>query len=215
MTTPAALQAPASLITSREGWLNEFIALARPVFARAGAPLPGNVRAAICPPHRQKQRAIGLCWSDAAAEDKGREIWITAAETDPVRVAGILVHELCHAALPHHVKHGKPFGRLARALGLEGPLTATTEGAAFRTLWAACLGRLGPIPTAARFTLPVASDVRVQKTPKAANVSCPNCGFTAKIRLDQMHVGRLVCPAHGARLLRQGEPGWVGRWDRS
>ena len=28
-------------------------------------------------------------------------------------------------------------------------------------------------------------------------------------------VGRLVCPAHGAWLLRQGEPGWVGRWDRS
>ena len=213
---PVALQAPAYLpATSREGWLNAFIELSRSFFIQAGTPLPVNVRAAICPPHRSKQKAIGLCWSDAVSEDLGREIWVTAAETDPVRVAGILVHELCHAALPHHVKHGPAFGRLARALGLEGPLTATVEGETFRALWAGVLARLGPIPTAARFTLAIASDFRVQRTPKATNVSCPACGFTAKVRLDQMAWGRLVCPAHGKRLLRKGEPGWVGRWERS
>src|SRR5580765_4019145 len=95
-------------ILTRDQWLNGFIAAARPVFAKAGSPLPEKVRAAICPPHRSKQRYIGLCWSDAVSEDNGREIWITAALTDPVKVAGILVHELCHAALPHDVKHGKP-----------------------------------------------------------------------------------------------------------
>ena len=206
---PAALQA--AQITTREGWLNEFIERSRASFICAGAPLPANVRAAICPPHRSKQKAIGLCWSDAVSEDLGREIWVTAAETDPVRVAGILVHELCHAALPHHVKHGPAFGRLARALGLEGPLTATREGEAFQNLWADVLARLGPIPAVARFTLPVASDFRVQRTPKATNVSCPECGFTAKVRLDQMAWGRLTCPAHGVRLLRKGEKGWVER----
>jgi hypothetical protein len=176
--TKTALQ-PAQ-ITSREGWLNAFVELARPFFAAAGSPLPPNVRAAICPPHRSRQAAIGLCWSDAVSEDAGREIWVSAAYTDPVRVAGVMVHELCHAALPHTEKHGRRFGRLARALRLEGPLKATTEGEAFKTLWAGVLARLGPIPTAAKFTLPVASDFRVQKTPKATNVSCPHCGFTAR-----------------------------------
>ena len=145
-----ALQASCPAKT-RDAWLSEFIELARPLFARAGQPLPEKVRAAICPPHRAKQRYIGLCWSDAVSEDNGREIWVTAGETDPVRVAGILVHELAHAALPHSEKHGKRFGRLARALGLEGPLRATTEGALFRMLWADVLARLGPLP-AARFT---------------------------------------------------------------
>jgi hypothetical protein len=190
---------------TRDMWLATFIELARPLFVRAGQPLPAKVRAAICPPHRAKQKYIGLCWSDAVSEDNGREIWITAGETDPVRVAGILVHELCHAALPHSEKHGKRFGRLARALGLEGPLRATSEGALFKTLWADVLALLGPLP-AARFTAGLAVDFRVQKTPRMTNVACPHCGFVAKVRVDQMSWGRLTCPVHpGEELLRPEE----------
>ncbi|RPI40403.1 MAG: hypothetical protein EHM67_09420, partial [Hyphomicrobiaceae bacterium] len=133
-------EAPAGQLT-REQWLNAFIAAARPAFVRYGKPLPENMRAAICPPHR-KMKAIGLCWSDKVVDDGGREIWVTSAETDPVRVAGILVHELCHAALPHKVKHGPEFRRLAESMGLEGRMTATTEGQTFKTFWAATLERL-------------------------------------------------------------------------
>ena len=195
-----ALVAPAQART-RDAWLSEFIELARPLFARAGQPLPERVRAAICPPHRAKQKYIGLCWSDAVSEDNGREIWVTAGETDPVRVAGILVHELAHAALPHAEKHGKRFGRLARALGLEGPLRATTEGARFRMLWADVLGALGPLP-AARFTPGAAVDFRVQRTPAMTNVRCGHCGFVAKVRRDQQAWGRLRCPVHPEEELR-------------
>lgn len=205
----SALLRPATL--TRQQWLDAFIAIARPIFARVGRPLPGNVRAAICPPHRSKQRTVGLCWSDAVSEDRGREIWITAAETDPVRVAGILVHELCHAALPHEVKHGKEFRELATRLGLVGPMTATTEGALFKTFWGPHLSVLGPLQ-AGRFLAGTAVDFRVQRTPKAKNVSCPHCGFTAKVLVKQMELGRLTCPAHrGQLLLFRGEPGWVYR----
>jgi hypothetical protein len=192
--TKSALVAPAQALT-RDAWLTQFIEMARPLFAHAGQPLPPIVRAAICPPHRAKQRYIGLCWSDAVSEDNGREIWITAAETDPVKVAGIMVHELAHAALPHSEKHGKRFGKLARALGLEGPLRATTEGAVFRMLWADVLARLGPLP-AARFVAGAAVDFRKQKTPKMTNVACPHCGFVAKVKVDQLTWGRLTCPVH-------------------
>lgn len=201
-----ALQATQEVL-SRDVWLAEFIRLARPKFAAAGKPIPQNVRAAICPPHRNKMRYIGLCWSDAVSEDNGREIWITAGETHPVRVAGILVHELCHAALPHGVKHGKPFKALATALGLEGPMRATTEGARFKMLWADALAALGPLP-AARFTAGAAVDFRVQRTPKATNVACPHCGFVAKVKVAQLTWGRLRCPVHPEQeLLRPSERG--------
>ena len=206
-----ALLKTSSPARTRDTWLAEFITLARPLFVRAGKPLPANIRAAICPPHRAKQKSIGLCWSDAVSEDNGREIWITAAETDPVRVAGILVHELCHAALPHAEKHGKRFRALATSLGLEGPMRATTEGEAFKTLWADVLGRLGPLP-AARFVAGAAVDFRKQKTPKMTNVACRHCGFVAKVRVDQLLWGRLTCPVHhGETLRRPMEPGGRGR----
>jgi hypothetical protein len=191
---------------TRDAWCSQFIELARGKFVLAGKPLPPRIRAAICPPHRAKQKYIGLCWSDAVTEDNGREIWITAAETDPVRVGGILVHELCHAALPHSVKHGKPFKALATSLGLEGPMRATTEGALFRTLWADVLARLGPLP-AARFKAGWAVDYRVQKTPKMTNVSCGACGFVAKVKVEQMAWGRLKCPVHGRELTTPQERG--------
>jgi hypothetical protein len=190
---------------TREQWLNEFIKDARSQFTLVGKPLPENVRAAICPPHR-KMRAIGLCWTGSVTEDKGREIWVTSAENDPVRVAGILVHELCHAALPHEVKHGPEFRRLAQSMGLEGRMTATTEGEVFRKLWAVTLARLGALPTG-RYLQGRAVDFRVQKTPKMTNMACPECGFVAKVRIDQMSIGRLTCPEHGVRLLRPKERG--------
>jgi len=188
---------------TREQWLNRFIHAARAAFAFNGKPLPPNVRAAICPPHR-KMQAIGLCWTGNVTEDKGREIWITSAETDPVRVAGILVHELCHAALPHEVKHGKEFRALATALGLEGKMTATTEGERFRTIWQELIEKLGPLPTG-RYVHGHAVDFRVQKTPRMTNMACPQCGFVAKVRIDQMDAGRLRCPKHGVELLRPQE----------
>lgn len=207
----SALQATQEVL-SRDVWLAEFIRLARPKFAAAGKPIPQNVRAAICPPHRNKMRYVGLCWSDQATEDSGREIWVSSAYTDPVRVAGILVHELCHAALPHSVKHGKPFKVLATKLGLEGPMRATTEGAVFRALWKGILAELGPLPAARFMAAPGVADVRVQVTPKAKNVSCPKCGFTAKVQVRQLSWGRLTCPVHeGVKLLAKGERGWVFR----
>lgn len=207
-----ALQAPATTevtARTRDQWLADFIELARPKFKSAGQPLPEKIRAAICPPHRNKQRYIGLCWSDAVTEDNGREIWITAAETDRVQAAGILVHELCHAALPHAVKHGKPFRELATRLGLEGPMRATHAGALFRTLWQDVLLELGELPKA-RFTAGAAVDMRIQKTPRMTNVACPYCGFVAKVKVEQLTWGRLSCPVHPEQVLlrpRERPPG--------
>ena len=205
MTNTLTGQPLAKGTMTRDQWLTEFVPLARPIFVDEGRPLPAKVRAAMCPPHHSKQRHIGLCWSDAVTEDNGREIWVTSALTDPVKVAGIMVHELCHAALPHSEKHGKHFGRLARALGLEGPLRATTEGETFRMLWASVLRALGPLP-AARFTAGAAVDFRVQRTPRMTNVACPRCGFVAKVKVEQLTWGRLRCQIHPEEeLLRPGE----------
>jgi hypothetical protein len=188
---------------TREQWLNKLVDRARPMFKANEASLP-EVRAALTPPHR-KMKAVGLCWHDEAAEDKAREIWISSAIDDAFEVAGVLVHELCHAALPHNIKHKKPFITLARKFHLEGKPTATTIGDPFKKIWLPIIEKIGPLP-GAKFLGAVPVDGRgKQSIIQQRNVACPECEFAAKVRLDQMSWGRLKCPVDGIKLLMKCE----------
>ena len=118
------------------------------MFEDAGQPLPNNVRVAcgLMSSGSRKSKTVGECWHSSASEDKGREIWIRPDVVDSIRVAGILIHECCHAALPDDVGHKKPFADLAKAMLLEGKPTATTEGEAFKDQWAALIEKIGEYP---------------------------------------------------------------------
>ena len=76
----------------------------------------------------QRGKRIGECWSDLASADGAFEIFIVPGIDDAARIAGILTHELVHAAVGLKAGHGAVFAKAARALGLEGKMTATTEG---------------------------------------------------------------------------------------
>jgi hypothetical protein len=91
---------------------------------------------------------IGECWDSSKSGDKSFEIMVSPTEADPVRVLGILVHELAHAAAGLAAGHSGDFETLARGLHLEGPLPATTVGDAFKTQMAPALERLGEYPHA-------------------------------------------------------------------
>lgn len=130
---------------TREEWLHRIVDEARPMFALEGCPLPAKVRVAACP-RTGKSKAIGLCWHSTVTKDGVREIWVDASLNDPLRIADVLVHELCHAALPDEEKHGRRFGKLARALHLEGKLTATVGGKAFAEVWEPLLETVGAYP---------------------------------------------------------------------
>lgn len=77
-----------------------------------------------------KHRRIGECWSGTASKDGHVGVMISPVLDDPMRVAGVLAHELVHATGRHG--HRGPFAKLARPIGLEGKMTATSEGEAFK-----------------------------------------------------------------------------------
>lgn len=188
-------------ITSREDWLNRFVQHARPIFAAKGFPIPAKVRVSIgFTSNGAKGRAIGECWSDLASADGSFEIFIVPGMDDAHRVADILTHELAHAAVGLAAGHGPKFGKAARALGLEGKLTATTAGPNW-TAWAGpILKRMGPLPHA---KLAGVSSGPKKQTTRMLKATCDACGFTVRgtkqwlceTDEDGQTVGRaLVCP---------------------
>jgi hypothetical protein len=88
--------------TTREDWLAQAIAELRPVFSALNHPLPDSIRVACGFPSSNarsaKNRAVGEHWSAKASSDNTHEILISPVIDDPVRVLGILVHELAHAS---------------------------------------------------------------------------------------------------------------------
>jgi hypothetical protein len=155
---------------NRETWLTSFADQARPHFERVGAPLPARFRMAIgFPSGGARSSTIGECWLDKASADSTWEIFITPAIDDSARVADILTHELIHAAVGLHHGHKGEFARVARALGLEGPLTATTAGQGFYDWAWPILESLGPIPHGALS----AANARRAPKPKAGEPDKP------------------------------------------
>jgi hypothetical protein len=93
-------------------------------FTEENTPLPDKVRLSVGFAKGAKTNTIGWCYRSEAAEDGIHQIFVSPTLTDPVKVLSTVVHELCHAATDGH-GHDKVFGAIARAVGLEGKLTAT------------------------------------------------------------------------------------------
>ena len=184
---------------TREAWLNQVGAgLAAGPFAAAGAEVPTNWRAAIgFPSTGRKGKRIGECWASAASADGHFEILIRPDVDQPMELAAILAHELIHATVGLAAKHGPKFRRVAVAIGLEGKMTATTHGLAFRAALAPILDAAGPVPHAALGF--GASSAPPKQSTRMIKCQCAECGYvvrTARSWIDDM--GAPLCPAHGA-----------------
>ena len=114
---------------NREQWLNECIQKLRPEFEQFGHPLPAKIRASCSWPSKSglavKKKRIGEAWSSKNSADQSCEVFISPVLKDPIEVAATLVHELVHCAIGVEEGHKGKFCRLAKALGLEGKMTAT------------------------------------------------------------------------------------------
>lgn len=164
---------------NREAWLNAFVTAARPVFAELGYTIPEKVRVSIGFTSKgERSRAIGECWSDLASKDGAFEIFIVPGMDDAARVAGVLTHELIHAAVGLEAGHGPVFAKAARALGLVGKMTATTEGPQWEAWAAPILKRLGALPHAA---LAGQSSGPKKQTTRLLKGACDVCGFTVRV----------------------------------
>lgn len=168
----------ANQFQTREEWLHFVTDEVRPLFKEYGAPLPAKIRMAVgFTSNGYRGKAIGECWSDKASADKHAEIFIKPDQDDAMRVAGILVHELCHAAVGTEHGHKAPFKRLAVQFGLEGKMTATTEGDDFIAMMKPILKRAGPLP---HKELRAYRNKKKQAT-RLLKCECETCGYVARV----------------------------------
>lgn len=190
---------------SRENWLLNFVYLSRSRFEAESAPLPENIRVSIgFPSTGVRSKTIGQCWYSGNSADGAVEIFIRPSlQDDAARIADVLTHELVHAALGAGKGHGKDFRKLATALGLEGKMTATVAGDAWRAWALPLIEGLGPFPGAALHDAGVIGGKRTQTT-RYLKVTCTHCDFVARVTAKHLH-SELNCPvpACGGNLLQE------------
>jgi hypothetical protein len=137
---------------TREAWLNHVAQCMAPMFARLEAPLPAQLRIAIgFTSSGRRSRNIGECWDNQCSDDRHFEIFVRpdlseSRDLMPMQLAAILAHELVHAAVGVAAGHRKEFRRVARGIGLAGPMTATSAGPEFDKAMRPILEEAGPLP---------------------------------------------------------------------
>jgi hypothetical protein len=187
---------------TREDWLNQVAERMRPLFTDAGAELPERFRITMSLTKRQK--AIGVCFDRSASADGSYEILVRLDQHEPVQVAAILAHELVHAAVGVEQGHGPAFGKVARAIGLEGKLTATVPGERFVEAVAPILAEVGPFPHAPLDWAGSRSGPKKQ-TGRLLKVECQECGLVVRQTRKWIdEVGPAHCPEHGEMQVADG-----------
>lgn len=185
----------------REAWLTKLLQeLREGIFAAKGYTVPDNIRVSVGWP-RGSRKAIGQCWPAVSSADKTREIFISPALSDPMRVADVLAHEVCHAALPEDVKHGKPFADMARAIGLVGKPTATEAGPEFKAWAEPVLIALGDYPHGR-----LSDFGRKKQATRLLRIHCPVCEdeedpYILRASATTIAKGLPICPIHETPLV--------------
>ena len=173
---------------TREYWLNEAIHLINAdIFMPHGKGIADNVRVSCGFPGGKASRTttIGQCWSSSRSEDNVTEMFISPLIANPVGsdktdgVLDTLVHEMIHAIVGTECGHKGAFKHLARAVGLEGKLTATHAGDDLAdtlvSINSTLVERLGAYPHA-----PLSVDKTKKKGSRLIKVACPECPNIAR-----------------------------------
>ena len=191
-------------MSTREGWLSDLTGHLRPVFAGIDYPLPEKIRASCGFPSRgalaKKQKRIGEAWSSDSSDDKHFETFVSPMLDDALEVAAVQVHELCHCAVDVKCGHRKPFTRVAKAIGLEGKMTATVAGETLKASLEEIIEELGPYPHA---KLVHNSNSKKQGT-RMILVKCPECGYQVRTTKKWIEVGTPTCPC--GQLMKAEQP---------
>ncbi len=172
---------------TREGWLMEATEIFRSWFDEHAKPLPEQVRVSVGFPKGKRKTTIGICHHPDAAADGIPQMFISPAIADPIQVLATLLHELIHAADRNENGHRAEFGRVARALGLEGKLTATVPGDDLTLRLKDVLGKIGDYPHSALATRP-----RGSVGSRMLKATC-SCGYTIRLTRKWADIGLPTC----------------------
>ena len=175
---------------NREDWLARLASKMGKRFEAEGYPLPAIRMACGFPSTGKRSKRIGECWTDSASEDGTHEIFIHPNMAEPHRVADILCHELIHTAVGIDAKHGPAFKKLANAMGLIGPMKATTAGPEFEAWTAPLIAKLGPYPHA---SLGGATTTTKTQTTRMIKLVCSECGYQLRTTRKWIEIGVPTC----------------------
>jgi hypothetical protein len=177
---------------NRESWAGSLVDHYRGRFAALGAPLPAHIRVGIGFPRGSRgtgKGAIGMAYAPTLSADGASEVTVSPTLADPVEVAQVVIHELCHHAAGCEHGHKGPFAALARPLGLAGRLTATVPSDELRAELAPLLDLMGVYPHAR-----LSGGGKKPQTTRMLKAACPSCGYTVRLTAKWAAEGMPVCP---------------------
>lgn len=179
---------------AREEWLMKAVKALVPLFKQEGYDVPENVRVSVGFPYRAGGKAIGQAWSSQCSKDETFELFISPVLAEPGIVLSTLVHEVVHAVVGLACGHKQPFGRCARAMGLEGKLTATVAGEELAKCLYTISCRLGEYPHAV-----LQPTDRKKQTTRLLKIACEDCGMPLRVTRQWLDTYELpwTCPCGG------------------
>ena len=196
---------------NREEWLTKVGEIIEPWFDKPIGPWRITCSWPSKGARPSKNQRLGECYPVSMSSGDASEITISMAMgegskdkryADPVEIAGVVAHELCHVGAPKD-GHGKRFTALARHLGLEGKPTATTAGPKFRERIEPELKALGPYPHAS-----LNLNGTKKQTTRMLKAECLSCrdesegtkkkqGYTVRVSAKWLEAGGPpICPIH-------------------
>lgn len=175
---------------NREQWLMSAVDHLAPLFERSGYSVPVVKVSVGFPSTGAKGRHLGQCWSTKSAVDGINQIFIAPHLQTPFDFLDTLVHELVHAVDDCQSGHGGNFKKIAKDVGLKGPMRSAGAGEHLQQDLTRIAERLGPFPHG-RLSLPIPL---AQKTPKRPGAKCGKCGYEVVMFKRHLSIGPPICP---------------------
>jgi len=180
--------------SDRELWLTSVGRdLAETIIPFASVPDDWHVSCGWAP--KSAKKVLGVCFKRSESADGTNQIFITPNESNPVRVAAILLHELIHAADDCESGHRGAFSAWAREAGFETPLTKLHISKELEERLAKLVERHGAYPHPA-----IRRVDEKKQTTRMLKVECGECGFLFRCsatQLNRLEEGEAVCPCCG------------------
>lgn len=146
-------------------------------------------KVAIGFPSGKPSKVIAECWKAEASAAGVNEIFVSPAIDDSLKVLGALTHELVHYTDNCVSGHKNHFARLARAVGLEGPLTACLPSEALNEELKEIIDILGPLPHA---KIDISKRGKKKQGTRMIKLECQNSACEFSYRTSQKQLAKLT-----------------------
>lgn len=185
---------PAATALNREEWLIKATDALRPLFVQLTGQAVPECHVSVGWPSKggtAKNKTIGQAWSSTSSADGIAHVFISPIIFDGETALATLIHELCHVVLDCEFAHRSEFACLAKAMGLEGKMTATIPGSEALIIIAEVISEIGTYPHAA---LTPGTGGAKKQTTRQIKVECPFDGYLVRMTRKWIDAALPTCP---------------------